>query len=310
MKTHSRVHRADFRMKTIVWPALLTFLLATALLVPPCGQGTDRPVRKAGPAAHEVIPSAPLRIALIADTHCTRSPNGEHPEYRKRFDRVMAAVNNAGVSLVLAAGDLTNGARPEQMKDFRAQIRGFKAPVLFVAGNHDVGNRYGLGRRGQVSDEKVAVFEKELGPSFFVSQQSGVRVVGLNASLPGSGLAREAQQWTFLEKTLAQASPVPTLVLLHYPLFVQSPDEKDNPRLVVDPASRARLIRLFKAGGVCGVLSGHAHWAIELTFDGIRYVTTPAVAYGSRREPRPQGWTLLTLSSDGQIKVEFHYEAK
>ncbi|MCA1595934.1 MAG: metallophosphoesterase [Chloroflexi bacterium] len=247
-------------------------------------------------------------MALLSDTHSTRSPNGEHPQYQERLNRVIAAVNAADVSLVLVAGDLTNGARAEQMLDFRAQIRGFKAPVLFVAGNHDVGNRCGLGRRGQVGAKKVALFEKELGPSFFATEQSGVRVVGLNASLPGSGLPREAEQWTFLERALARPSPVPTLVLLHYPLFVEKPDERDNPRLVIDPASRARLIALFQAGGVCGVLSGHAHWAIKRMVGGITYITTPAVAYGSRREPRCQGWTLLTLSGERDVQAEFRYE--
>ncbi|HET6386999.1 MAG TPA: metallophosphoesterase [Armatimonadota bacterium] len=251
--------------------------------------------------------SAVLRVALVADTHCTRSPVGDRPKYRERFDRVIRDVNAANVDVVLVAGDLTNGGEVAQMRDFRAQARGFRAPIIVVPGNRDVGNRVGLSPRGQVSEARVAQYEHEMGPSFFVRKIAGLRVIGVNASLLGSALKPERRQWTFLEKALAAPARAPTVILLHYPLFMSSPDEGDSPRSVVDPASRQRLIRLAAKGGVEAIFSGHLHRTIEQRRGRVLFVTGPAVAYGSARDSRCQAWTLLTRGPDGTWTVEFRY---
>src|ERR1041384_4036758 len=69
-----------------------------------------------------------VRFALVSDTHTTRGTQGDQPLYKGRLDQVIAAVNAADVNAVLIAGDLTQSGKPEEMADFRAQIRGFRAP--------------------------------------------------------------------------------------------------------------------------------------------------------------------------------------
>lgn len=259
------------------------------------------------PAVGSSPAQAPVRIALVTDTQCTRGKNGDLPRYKVRFDRVIAAVNAAAPSLVLVAGDVTNGGRVEQMEDFKEQTKGFKAPVLWVPGNHDVGNRQGLGERGSVSAQKIRRFERALGPSYHSFETAGVRVVALNASLFGSGLMREGQQWKWLEKELARRTTLPTLVLLHYPLFLKSPDEPDDPRQNVLPEARTRLLNLFKTAAVKAVLSGHLHRPLVNQYAGAPYITSPATAYGLPAKRQPCGWTLLTLTPDGNVKHEFRY---
>ena len=119
------------------------------------------------------------------------------------------AVNAAKVDLVLIAGDLTDGGTREQMALFKQKVKQFKAPVLFVAGNHDVGI-VGDGKlKTSITPERVKLFSKELGPNWFARDKAGVRVVGINSCLFGSGFKAEEEQWKFLEKELASRMPSP-----------------------------------------------------------------------------------------------------
>jgi 3',5'-cyclic AMP phosphodiesterase CpdA len=247
----------------------------------------------------------PMRIALVADTHTNRGAQGDQPRYRERFERAIAEINAAEVDLVLIAGDLTENGAPEQMEDFRAQIQGFRAPVRCIPGNHDVGDKHLPGKEGGVTAARVAQYEKALGPSFFVEVCGGARVLGLNASLFGSGLPREADQWAFLEHECAQPDTMPTLVLLHYPPFLKTPDEPGDPYWNLEPEPRARLLSLLQQGGVRAVLSGHLHRPINLRHDGILYVTTPPVSFGLPPGRQPEGWTLVTVKPDGTVQTAF-----
>src|SRR5205807_380749 len=127
------------------------------------------------------------------------------------------AVNAAAVNLVLIAGDLTEDGKPEQIADFLEQIKGFAAPVCFVPGNHDIGNKLVPGKESEsgLNPFRVARFEMRCGPSFFARERAGLRIIGLNSPIFGSGFAREKAMWRFLEKELAQPSTMPTIVFMH-----------------------------------------------------------------------------------------------
>jgi len=272
--------------------SLCVALLACSILSPP-------PVRHSA--------AIPVRIALLSDTHITHGRGGT--ENSARFRRVVEDVNRADVSLVIFAGDLSNGGSESQFHDFLDIARGLKSPVLFSPGNPDIGNRAGLSDRGQVSEERIARYESVMGPSFYKAQVAGVRVVAVNTPLLGSHLPREEQQWVALNTWLSSRRSLPTLLLLHYPLFLNSPGEPDNPRFVVDPASRSRLINLAQRSGVKLIVGGHLHRGVVRTTSGIQYITSPAVGCSSDHDSRPAGWTLLTWQPDGAWRVEFRTEA-
>lgn len=276
-----------------------------------------------GPAIAEKSQPAPagVRIALVTDTHTTRGTGKDQPLYRGRLDKVIADVNAKGVAWVLIAGDLTQGGRDEELADFQAQIKGFHAPVSCVFGNHDVGAKSKEGTKEGVTAERVERFEAAMGPSFWAEERAGVRVVGITASLLGSGLKREAEQWDFLEKTLAPrpapqatlvasaprttgAAPVPTLLLTHYPLFLKAFDEPGDDYWNIEPAPRARLLDLLQKGDVKAVLSGHLHRPLQNDYRGVRFVTSLPVSFGLPRDHQPEGWTLITVSARGEINAE------
>jgi 3',5'-cyclic AMP phosphodiesterase CpdA len=245
------------------------------------------------------------RIAFVSDTHLSLRTNESEMAYNRRFDQAIAEINAAKVDLVLIGGDLTDDGTREQMALFKQKVKQLKAPVLFVPGNRDVGV-VGIGDiKTSITPEKVRLFAKELGPNWFAREKAGVRVVGINSCLFGSGFKEEEDQWKFLEKELAKPHAKPTLLLEHYPLFILTADEPRLSTRNVQPDLRKRLLALVKQGGVRTVLTGHLHLLITNRLDGILFLGNATTAYGLPRGMQPEGWLLLTVPRQGEVQFEF-----
>ena len=255
----------------------------------------------AGSAPEQVV----ARIAFVSDTHVNLRTNESGLLNNRRTDQAFAAANAEKVDLVLIAGDLTDGGEPMQMELFKQKIKQLKAPVLFVPGNHDVGVLGDEKIKTSITPERVRLFAKKLGPNWFAREEAGVRVVGLNSCLFGTGFKEEDEQWKFLEKELAEPHRKPTLVLEHYPAFLQTADEPRQGVWNVQPEPRQRLIQLLKEGGVRALLSGHLHRPITNRLDGILFLSNAAVAFGLPRDKQEEGWMLLTVPREGEVQVEF-----
>jgi len=251
-------------------------------------------------------PGILARIALVSDTHTTRGAAEDQPRYRGRLDKVIAAVNETHVDLILIAGDLTQDGKPEELADFKDQIRGFRAPVWFVPGNHDIGNKVVRGKESEttLSPFRVSRFEMRCGPSIFARELAGIRIIGLNSPILGSGFAREKAMWRFLEKELAHPAAMPTLVFMHYPPFTKTPDEPGD-YWNIEPEPRHRLLDLLHRGGVQTVLTGHLHRTLTNRSNGIFFITTGPVSFGLPRGKQPQGWTLVTVQPGGKVDAAF-----
>ena len=277
-------------------PAFSLFLLcALSLAASPAGRADAAP--------------ATVRIALLTDTHTTHGTAEDQPLYKGHLDEVIAAVNAAHVDFALVAGDLTQGGKPDEMSDFQAQIKGLLAPVLVIPGNHDVGGKHIPGKEGGTTAERIARYEQSFGPSFWTKTLDGVRVIGLDASLLGSGLPQEETQWQFLETALQSPQSPPTLLVMHYPLYLVQPDELGGIYWNVEPAPRARLLALIKKNGhVLAVLTGHLHRPlVNKTPEGVLLYTSPPVSFGLPRGKQPEGWTLITVTpATGAVQTEFH----
>src|SRR5258708_38934144 len=97
-------------------------------------------------ASAAAFAAEPIRFALLSDPHVNRGTAEDQPQYRPRFESVIAAINAEKVSFVLIAGDLTQNGFPEEIADFKKLVAGFAAPVHYVPGNHDVGNKVIVGK--------------------------------------------------------------------------------------------------------------------------------------------------------------------
>src|ERR1035437_3445470 len=89
----------------------------------------------AGSATNGIV----ARIAFVSATHINMRTHESEMAYSRRLHQTIAEINAAKVDLVLIGGDLTDGGTREQMALFKRKVKQLQAPVLFVAGNHDVG---------------------------------------------------------------------------------------------------------------------------------------------------------------------------
>jgi 3',5'-cyclic AMP phosphodiesterase CpdA len=253
-----------------------------------------------------------VRIALLSDVHVLPATNTDKALHERHFRQAIGEVNAAKVDFVLIAGDLTEFCSAAETSEFMEMKKGLERPVFYVPGNHDTGNKLTGGRpepAKDVSTNRVAQYEAQYGPSFWTREQSGLRIVGINASILGTGYEREKEMWGMLEKELAKPSEKTTLVLIHYPPFQKTPDEKSG-YYNIEPAPRQKLLGLFKEGGVKAVLSGHTHNEAFVQNDGISYITSVASSYGMPKGRQKSGWTLITVSPAGEVTPEFKHFAE
>jgi 3',5'-cyclic AMP phosphodiesterase CpdA len=253
--------------------------------------------------------NAPVRIALLSDIHVLPSTNTDKALHQRHFQQAITEVNAAKVDLVLIAGDLTEFSTPTETSEFMEAKKGFTSPVLYVPGNHDSGNKLTSARPDAktVTSNRVAQYEAAYGPSFWTQERLGLRIIGVNGSIINSGFEREKEMWAMLEKELAKPSEKTTLVLVHYPPFQRTPDERSG-YYDMEPAPRQKFLSLIKQGGVKAVLSGHTHSEAASRLDGIAYITSVPSSYGMPVKKKA-GWTLVTVSPAGEIQSEFKHFA-
>jgi Icc-related predicted phosphoesterase len=82
---------------------------------------------------------AVLRVAALADLHCTRTSQGA---FQSLFASVAAAAD-----LLLIAGDLTDYGLPDEAHVLAGELSAVHVPVVAVLGNHD----FESGREADIS---------------------------------------------------------------------------------------------------------------------------------------------------------------
>jgi 3',5'-cyclic AMP phosphodiesterase CpdA len=216
-----------------------------------------------------------MRIIQISDTHL--SPG--KPHFADNWPPLAAWIAEQNPDLLIHTGDVTiDGADVEEdLRHAAALMRSLGLPLRAVPGNHDVGD---AGHpRQPVTDERLARWRSYFGPDWWMEDVEGVRLVGLDAMLLGSGNREEAAQAAWLDAVMEDAGGSQIAWFLHRPLFLDSPEEADTGYWSVKPEPRARLIELVRRHSVSLVASGHLHKAYQAVRDGTRYVWAPASSF-------------------------------
>jgi 3',5'-cyclic AMP phosphodiesterase CpdA len=218
------------------------------------------------------------RIAFLSDLHLSHT----HGFFWGNFRRAAAAAGASGAEAVIVTGDLCiNGPDSDEEMEFAATaLRGIKADVLALPGNHDVGDEPPGQDPAQIIDAaRLARWQGYFGPDRFARHVGAWLLVGLNAQLLGSGLPQEAEQESWLADRLEEAAGKPVALILHKPLFLEHAAEAEPTISSINAAPRARLLALLLEGGVRLVVSGHLHAHRDRVVDGIRHLWLPATAF-------------------------------
>ena len=223
-----------------------------------------------------------------------------NPRFMENWQMAYRQLRDEAAELLLVGGDLT---RDGYIHDFefekaKEELDALPYPYRAVPGNMDVGNKHarvpgGTGRDDPALNCTAAQldnFARFFGayPWTFVHRQ--VRFSGVYAAVAGSGLPQEERLWRFVEEELPAQEPAEHhVMLMHYALFVDGPDEPnwDMTRaeeytswyFSIDQPHRRRLLEAFKASGVELVLSGHIHCRRPpQEAEGVRFLKAAGIA--------------------------------
>lgn len=202
-----------------------------------------------------------VRIAAVADLHCRLGR-------KDNFQRLVKAVNEQSVDLVLLGGDLTDHGRPEEAELLADSLGDLRAPIVAVLGNHDLDS----GRRDEVvsilSEGGILVLDGDR----YKLKGGLVGVAGVKGFAGGFGrsslqpFGEEAikafvmetlNESLALEGALSRVDAVLKLALTHY---APTPETCQGEAPEITPfLGSSKLGEAIDAQEVTAAFHGHAH---------------------------------------------------
>lgn len=241
----------------------------------------------------------PLKIALLSDPHIVETDDINYRQWQNALEKT----KKLNPDLYLIAGDLTNTGSENGAKAFKKSTKGIDKPVLFVPGNHDIGNKRLEGKEGEISSQKVAKYREYFGPDFYGEKHHGFQIICLNSQLFQSGLEEEKAQLTFLKAQLALDCP--KIILMHSPLYLLDKNEPGGNYWNAEPLARKEILDLIRETQVLAVLSGHMHKLIVNYADTL-HLCCPPLSFGIPESYLGQSFVTLDVSLSN-IHFELHH---
>ena len=165
-----------------------------------------------------------IRLVHVSDTHLSAT----HGYFAMNWDGFVADMRAAPPDFLVHGGDIAfNGPVAEDDLRYAAErIAALGVSWRAVPGNHDTGEAPGFSRLKQpVTEARMAAWRQHVGPQWWVQDLDAWRLVGLDTSLMGSGLAAEAEQRAFFEAALAERHGRPVMLFIHMPPFLENPED-------------------------------------------------------------------------------------
>ncbi len=199
-----------------------------------------------------------VRVAAVADLHCTKAMQGQL--------QPLLAQAAAVADVLLLGGDLTDYGLPEEAHVLAKELAGVKVPLVGVLGNHD----FESGKQAEVRDVLCEAGVKMLDGD--ACEVAGVGIAGVKGFAGGFGRAtlgawgedaikqfvREALDETMkLESALARLRTPQRIALLHY-APIKATVEGEPPEIFAFLGC-GRLAEPLHRYGVTAVFHGHAH---------------------------------------------------
>lgn len=213
------------------------------------------------------------------------------------FSLAVKQINAMPVDFVVICGDLVQTADEKSFADFNSIRSGFTLPCYCAAGNHDVGN--------VPTAASLKHYRETIGEDYYSIEHKGYTVVVANTQLWKTDVPVESEKHhAWFRKTLeaAKAKNSPVFVVVHYPLFLKSADEKESYyNLPVD--RRREILDLCEKNGVVGFLAGHTHKQISNQYKGILLINGETTS--KNFDKRPMGFRLWNVGADHSLEHRF-----
>jgi 3',5'-cyclic AMP phosphodiesterase CpdA len=174
---------------------------------------------------------------------------------------------------VIVTGDLADHAADREYEQVREMLASLPAPAYVLAGNHD--DRSALSRHFGVpgADGKPVQYAVDLWP---------LRLVVLDTTVPGEDPgALDAERLDWLDRELAIAPDVPTLLAMHHPPIVTGLPAWD--RIALPAADRTALTAVVgRHPQVRRLIAGHVHSTLIGNLAGNTVLTAPSTYVQAR----------------------------
>ena len=199
-----------------------------------------------------------IRVAALADLHCTKTSQGA-------FQTLFAKITDAA-DMLLIAGDLTDYGLPEEAQVLAKELSALRIPAAAVLGNHDVESGHEIEVRNILVDAGLAVLDGD------ACELHGIGIAGVKGFGGGFGcralgpwgervikqFVREALDEALkLEAALGRLRTPQLIALLHY-APVQATVEGE-PLEIYPFLGSSRLEEPIGRYPVSFVFHGHAH---------------------------------------------------
>lgn len=270
--------------------------------------------------------NAQVTIAQISDTHLGEAHS---PHAAENLRRTVDMVNARHPDAVVLSGDI--GENPEEWQRAREILKGLRAPLYYVPGNHDVHtndvDRY-RGEFGpdyyrfQVKNVTFLVIDSQLLGNFdnFSAQspqplppqteaESQKMLSWLSRQSPGSnmqeGRGKDRGRQSGQSPDSDDRGKKIVIGIQHIPIFRGDnlpPDPK--PYWIINEPYRSREMDILHKLGVKHMLVGHWHAGNVFEREGITWHVAPSTA---RLLPwsSPLGFAMHTISPGGDVRTEF-----
>jgi 3',5'-cyclic AMP phosphodiesterase CpdA len=221
-----------------------------------------------------------LRIVQISDPHLSH----RRPFFHHNWEILVDLLTQESYDLLVCTGDMTiDGAGCEDELAFAAeQFRRIAGEVLFVPGNHDIGNSLPDTRGGEsvITAQRRDAYVRHFGADFWMRDAGASwRLLGLNSMLFGSGLPAEKEQERLIRAASACDDGRRLLVFQHKPLYIMSADETKMTQSALYPEHRTTLRTLLAPAGHVVVSSGHIHDYKTDLWETIDQIWAPSTAF-------------------------------
>ena len=237
-------------------------------------------------------------LVQLSDTHI-RQPG--QLAYRRvdtstYLARAVAAVGRLpqAPDAVVLTGDLTDFGRSDDYAHLRALLSPLSCPVYLMPGNHDDG----AALRSAFPDHPELQQNPVGDRVCFTVDIGGLRLVALDTTVPRASHGElEGPQLDWLDRTLAAARTVPTIVAVHHPPFPTRIGHMDDIGLVHGADAFAAV--LARHPQVERVIAGHLHRSMQCRWAGTIAMTCPSTAHQVVLDLAPEAPSAFRMEPPG-----------
>lgn len=292
-------------------------LLCAAAAVPLALTGAAR-----GGAASPPVSGDAFSFAFLGDCHI-RPELGAATGCAMCFEQVSASA----CDFVIQGGDHiedaleADRARATMLMDLYRQTerRHLRKPVRHVLGSHDcLGVFPASGIAPSAPDYGKRFYIDRFGPTYYAFDHKGVHFVvldsiGLTADRSYEGRVDASQLAWLRDDLAAQPKGTRIIVVTHIPLVTamrcyEPEDWLNTPHNWTYVVNGREVLRILRDHAVIAVLQAHSHVYERIDLNGIRFITTGAVAGADWRGSflgTPEGYTEITVRGHS---VESHFQ--